>query len=135
MNYWLMKSEPNAYSIDDLQAEPTHAGWDGVRNYQARNMIRDQMQPGDQAFFYHSNCAEPGIVGMMQITSSSYVDDTAFNPNEHYYDPKSDPEKPRWYQVDVQFVRQLRRTIGVIGGQIARQLDTNVVFQLSLIHI
>ena len=113
MNYWLMKSEPNAYSIDDLQAEPTHAGWDGVRNYQARNMIRDQMQPGDQAFFYHSNCAEPGIVGMMQITSSSYVDDTAFNPNEHYYDPKSDPEKPRWYQVDVQFVRQLRRTISL----------------------
>ena len=113
MNYWLMKSEPNAYSIDDLQAEPAHTGWDGVRNYQARNMIRDQMQPGDQAFFYHSNCAEPGIVGIMQITSNSYVDDTAFNPQEHYYDPKSDPEKPRWYQVNVLFVRQLRRTVSL----------------------
>jgi predicted RNA-binding protein with PUA-like domain len=85
--------------------------WEGVRNYQARNMLRDQMQIGDCAFFYHSNCAEPGIVGLMQITRAGYVDHTAFDPDAKYYDPKSDPANPRWYMVDVQHERALTRTI------------------------
>jgi len=114
MNFWLMKSEPEAYSIEDLKAQPNQTDyWDGIRNYQARNMLRDQMKIGDQAFFYHSNCKEPGIVGIMQIVKESYVDPTAFDPNEKYYDPKSDPANPRWYMVDVQHVRDLRRNISL----------------------
>ncbi len=110
MAYWLMKCEPTVYSIDDLVADRT-TYWEGVRNYQARNMLRDQIQVGDRAFFYHSNCAEPGIVGIMQITRAGYVDHTAFDPDEKYYDPKSDPANPRWYMVDVQHERTLTHTI------------------------
>ncbi|MDQ5770452.1 EVE domain-containing protein [Thiothrix subterranea] len=112
MQYWLMKSEPDVFGIDDLQKvgiEP----WDGVRNYQARNMLRDQMQIGDQVFFYHSNCDVPGIVGIAKIATQGYPDDTAFNPEAKYFDPKSDPQNPRWYRVDVQFVRKLTRTISL----------------------
>ncbi|NOY63668.1 MAG: EVE domain-containing protein [Gammaproteobacteria bacterium] len=112
MNYWLLKSEPDTYSIDDLARDPQHAEhWDGVRNYQARNMMRDQMKLGDQAFFYHSNCKEPGIVGIMEIVRESYPDFTAHDPASNYYDPKSDPDNPRWYMVDVRHVRTLKRTI------------------------
>ncbi len=114
MNYWLMKSEPDVYGIDHLKAEPDQTDhWDGVRNYQARNMMRDQMKVGDQVFFYHSNCKVPGIVGIMEITREGYVDHTAFDPEAHYYDPKSDPEKPRWYMVDVRYVRHLKREISL----------------------
>jgi len=114
MNYWLMKSEPAEFGIDDLaarrrQREP----WDGVRNYQARNMMRDQMCRGDQAFFYHSNCPQPGIVGLMQIVVEGYPDDTAFDLDDKHYDPKSDPQNPRWFRVDVELVRPLNRTIGL----------------------
>ncbi|MFW6323030.1 MAG: EVE domain-containing protein, partial [Guyparkeria sp.] len=90
MAYWLMKSEPDAFSIDDLERVGTEP-WDGIRNYQARNMIRDEMKPGDQAFFYHSNTKVPGIVGIMEIVSEPKPDPTAFDPDEKYYDPKSDP--------------------------------------------
>ncbi|MEL6722592.1 MAG: EVE domain-containing protein [Pseudomonadota bacterium] len=110
MAYWLMKCEPAVYSMNDLVADQNTC-WEGVRNYQARNMLRDQMQVGDRAFFYHSNCAEPGIVGIMQITRAGYVDHTAFDPDAKYYDPKSDPANPRWYMVDVQHERTLTRTI------------------------
>ena len=110
MAYWLMKSEPDAYSIDDLKRDKREP-WDGVRNYQARNMMRDQMKVGDLAFFYHSNCEEPGIVGTMKIVREGYPDPTAFDPKDKHFDPKSDPENPRWYLVDVQFVRKFRRTI------------------------
>lgn len=106
MKYWLMKNEPNAFSIDDLAAvniEP----WDGIRNYQARNFMRDGMSIGDKAFFYHSSCKVPGIVGLMQIASAAYTDHTAFDPIEHYYDPKSKPDKPTWIMVDVQFICKL----------------------------
>ena len=114
MNYWLMKSEPGEFSIDDLAARPRQTEpWDGVRNYQARNMMRDQMQVGDQAFFYHSNCAVPGIVGIMEVVSERYPDPTAFDPDDKHYDPKSDPENPRWYLVDVRFVRRLKRTVSL----------------------
>ena len=112
MNYWLMKSEPDVLSIDDLknrqkQTEP----WDGVRNYQARNMLRDEMKKGDLAFFYHSSCEVPGIVGIMEIAKEGYPDPTAFNSKHRYYDPKSNPDKPTWYLVDVKFKRKLKRTI------------------------
>ena len=112
MQYWLMKSEPDVFGIVDLQKvgiEP----WDGVRNYQARNMMRDQMQVGDQVFFYHYNCDVPGIVGVAEIATQGYPDDTAVNPEAKYFDPKSDPNKPRWYRVDVKFGRKLKRTISL----------------------
>lgn len=110
--YWLMKSEPDAFGIDDLAARPNQTEpWDGVRNYQARNMMRDQMQVGDQVFFYHSNVKEPGIVGIMEVASTAYPDSTAFDPDNKYFDPKSKPDQPRWYLVDVRYIRHLSRTI------------------------
>jgi predicted RNA-binding protein with PUA-like domain len=112
--YWLMKSEPGEFSIEDLRARPSRTEpWDGVRNYQARNMMRDEMKPGDQAFFYHSACEEPGIVGIVTIASEAYPDPTAFDPEDKHYDPKSDPDDPRWFLVDVKFVRKLERTIAL----------------------
>lgn len=112
MNYWLMKSEPNEFSIDALQNMPEQTEhWDGVRNYQARNMMRDEMKIGDRVFFYHSNCEEPGIVGIMEVVKEGYPDFTAFDPDDKHFDPKSDPDNPRWMMVDVKFVRKLSRTI------------------------
>ena len=110
MNYWLMKSEPDAYSIDDLKRDKREP-WDGIRNYQARNMMRDDMRVGDKVFFYHSNCKEPGVVGIMKVASKPYPDPTQFDPDEKYYDAKSDPDNPRWILVDVAFVKKLKRTI------------------------
>ena len=94
VTFWLMKSEPEAYGIDDLRRETTTL-WDGIRNYQARNFMRT-MQPGDQAFFYHSNCKPPGIIGLMEVIEIGLLDPTQFDPQAKYYDPKSNPEKPRW---------------------------------------
>ena len=112
MNYWLMKSEPDVFCIDHLKAMPKKTEhWDGVRNYQARNMMRDDMKKGDLVFFYHSNCDEPGIVGIMTVAREGYPDHTAFDPKQKYHDPKSDPENPRWYMVDVKHKRKLKRTI------------------------
>ena len=112
MNYWLMKSEPDVFGIAHLMAMPKKTEhWDGVRNYQARNMMRDEMKKGDLVFFYHSNCAEPGIVGIMTVVKEGYPDHTAFDPDQKYYDPKSDPENPRWFMVDIKHKRKLKRTI------------------------
>jgi len=109
MRYWLMKSEPTDCSIDDLAAMPNQSvAWYGVRNYQARNFMRDQMQVGDQVFFYHSNCAEPGIVGIAEVCKRAYPDQTQFDPNNKYYDPKATPEIPRWFNVDVKLLRKTR---------------------------
>ncbi|MDX1513269.1 MAG: EVE domain-containing protein [Gammaproteobacteria bacterium] len=114
MAYWLMKSEPGEFSIDDLKNRPKRTEpWDGVRNYQARNMMRDEMRKGDGVLFYHSNCETPGVVGIAEIASEAYPDPTAFDPEDKHYDPKSDPEDPRWYLVDVRFVRKLKRTIAL----------------------
>ncbi len=114
MRYWLMKSEPNTFSIDDLQQRPAQTEpWDGVRNYQARNMLRDEMKPGDGALFYHSNCDAPGVVGIARIVREGYPDPTAFEPEHKHFDPKSRPEQPTWYMVDVQFVKKLARTISL----------------------
>ena len=114
MNYWLLKSEPTQFSIDDLKASPgrrTH--WDGVRNYQARNFMHEGMKRGDLAFFYHSSCPEPGIAGIVKIVKEAYPDHTAFDPKDKHFDPNSDRNKPRWYMVDVQLKRKLRRLISL----------------------
>jgi predicted RNA-binding protein with PUA-like domain len=125
LNYWLIKSEPDAFSIDDLKNAPGKKDhWDGIRNYQARNFIRDDMKKGDLAFFYHSNCKPPGIVGICEIVSGAYPDHTAFDPNEKYFDPKSDPENPRWLMMDVKYRRKTRRMISLEEiKQHAAQLD------------
>jgi predicted RNA-binding protein with PUA-like domain len=127
-----MKSEPDVFGIDHLRAMPKKTEhWDGVRNYQARNMIRDQMKKGDQVFFYHSNCKEPGIVGIMEVVKEGYVDHTAFDPDEKYYDPKSDPENPRWYMVDVRYKRHLKRNISL---QELKSLNTPELEDLPLLR-
>jgi len=114
MNYWLMKSEPDAYSIDHLAVQKKQIDhWDGIRNYQARNFIRDDMMMGDLAFFYHSSCEIPAIVGIIEIVSSAYPDYTAFDPAEKYYDPKSDINNPRWFMVDVFLKRKFRHHVSL----------------------
>jgi predicted RNA-binding protein with PUA-like domain len=114
MNYWLMKSEPESFSIDHLSRAPRKTTcWDGVRNYQARNMLRDEMKRGDLAFFYHSNCEVPGIVGVVEIVTEGYPDHTAFDPEDHHFDPQSDPDNPRWFMVDVKLVRKFSRVISL----------------------
>ena len=110
MNYWLMKSEPDCFSIDDLQKAGVEP-WDGVRNYQARNMLRDDIKAGDGVLFYHSNCKEPAIVGIAEVVREGYPDPTAFDPRAKHFDPKSDPDRPRWYMVDVQYVRHLEHPL------------------------
>ena len=112
MAYWLMKSEPDAYSIDDMQKDGRDM-WDGIRNYQARNTMRDDMKVGDEIFFYHSNCKEPGIVGITRVASEPYPDPTQFDKKSKYYDPKSKKENPTWILVDVEFVRKLSRSISL----------------------
>ncbi len=112
MQYWLMKSEPDEFSIDDLAAMPGKtAHWDGCRNYQVRNMMRDQMKVGDRALFYHSNTKPPGVAGAMEIVREGYPDHTAFDPDDPHYDPKSDPDNPRWYMVDVRFLAKFERYV------------------------
>jgi len=125
MNYWLIKSEPDAFSIDDLRNVPgRREHWDGIRNYQARNFMRDDMQKGDLVFFYHSSCKEPGIVGICEVVSGAYPDHTAFDPNEKYYDSKSDPDNPRWLMVDVKYRRKTKRLISLAEiKQHLEQLD------------
>lgn len=114
MNYWLFKSEPGTFSLDDLMKCPkqtTH--WDGVRNFQVRNMLRDEMHIGDQAFFYHSNCTPPGIVGIIEIVKKGYPDFSAWDPKSKYFDSKSLPQKPLWYMVDVKFVKKFKKIIAL----------------------
>jgi predicted RNA-binding protein with PUA-like domain len=122
MTYWLMKSEPDVYSIDDL-ARDKREPWDGIRNYQARNMMRDDMKIGDEVFFYHSNCKEPGIVGIMKVASKPYPDPTQFDRKSKYFDPKSTNDNPRWVLVDVQFVRKLKRNITLAELKETKGLD------------
>ncbi len=112
--YWLIKSEPDCFSIDDLRDAPQQTtSWDGVRNFQARNFMRDQMQLGDQLFFYHSNCTPPGIVGIAEVIKESYPDHTALDPESEHPDSKATLENPRWYMVDVRFVRKFPRMISL----------------------
>ncbi|UWX03805.1 EVE domain-containing protein [Pseudoxanthomonas sp. NC8] len=110
--YWLMKSEPDAFSIDDLQRVGTEP-WNGVRNYQARNFMRDGMKVDDGVLFYHSNAKVPGIAGTARVASAAYPDATQFDPASPYHDPKATREQPRWFLVDVAFERKLSRTIAL----------------------
>jgi len=112
MNYWLLKSEPDSFSIDALGKAPNQTtAWDGVRNLQARNMLRDSMKKGDLAFFYHSSCDVPGIAGIVSVVREGYPDITAFDPKHHHYDADSNKEAPRWFVVDLKLKRKLKRVI------------------------
>lgn len=114
MAYWLFKSEPTTFSIDDLIKSPhqtTH--WEGIRNYQVRNMLRDDIQVGDEVFFYHSNCTPPGIVGTMKIVKKGYPDASAWDKKSQYFDPKSSSENPIWYRVDVSFIKKFKKIISL----------------------
>jgi predicted RNA-binding protein with PUA-like domain len=114
MKYWLFKSEPGTFGIDHLaKAKRQTAAWDGVRNYQARNFIRDEMQKGDQALFYHSSCDVPGVAGVISIVRGAYPDATAFQKGHHHYDADSDPTNPRWYMVDVRLDRKFDRVVAL----------------------
>jgi len=110
MAYWLMKSEPDAFGIDHLKQRTTEP-WSGVRNYQARNFMRDQMKVGDRAFLYHSSCEEPGVYGVMEIATPSYPDPTQFDRKSPYYDDAATKEQPRWFLVDVKYQRHFRRPV------------------------
>lgn len=112
MNYWLMKSEPASFSLDDLQRRPNSTEhWDGVRNYQARNLLRDEIKLGDGVLFYHSNCSEPAIVGLAKVVREGYPDHTALDPREKHFDPKAKDDKPVWFMVDVQYLCHLPQPI------------------------
>jgi predicted RNA-binding protein with PUA-like domain len=126
MAYWLMKSEPDAYSIDDLKRDKREP-WDGIRNYQARNMMRDDMKVGDKVFFYHSACKEPGVVGTMKVASKPYPVPTQFDTKSKYYDPKSNPDEPRWCLVDVAYVKKLKRLISLTEIKSNPALDDMVL--------
>ena len=107
MRYWLMKSEPSEYSIDDLERDG-HVAWFGVRNYQARNFMRDQMKVGDAVLFYHSSCDEPGIAGLAEVSVPAYPDEAQFEAGGKYFDPKATRESPRWFNVEVKFRKKTR---------------------------
>ena len=130
MNYWLMKSEPDVFSIDDLAASPkktTH--WDGVRNYQARNSMRDDMKKGDLVLFYHSNAKPPGIVGIATVAKESYPDFTAFDPDDKHFDPKSKQESPTWYMVDVKLVKKFKHPLSLPDLKEVKALEGMVLLQ------
>jgi len=111
-NYWLFKAEPHIYGIDHLNAAPQKTGrWDGIRNYQARNFLRDQVKLGDEVLIYHSSCKNIGIVGTAKVVKTAYPDPTQFNPESDYYDPKATPENPRWVSVDIQVTKTFSRLI------------------------
>jgi predicted RNA-binding protein with PUA-like domain len=131
MNYWLMKSEPSTFGVEHLARAPRRrAAWDGVRNYQARNMLRDDVQRGDLAFFYHSSCDEPGIYGIVRIVRAGYPDASAFKRGHAHFDSDSDPVAPRWYAVDVALVRRLAPpiTLAMLKSN-ARALDDFVLLR------
>lgn len=132
MSFWLLKSEPSSFSIDDLERAPRRTtSWDGVRNYQARNMLRDQMRLGDRAFFYHSSCEVPGIYGIVEVVKEGYPDHTAFERGHHHFDPDSDPANPRWFMVDVRLERRLSRviTLDELRKYAAKQLKNMVLLR------
>ena len=130
MNYWLFKSEPDAFSIDDLRAMPGKRDhWDGIRNYQARNTMRDDMRKGDLGFFYHSSCAVPGIVGIVEIVKEAYPDHTALDSSEKYFDPKATAENPRWCMVDVKYKKKFKAIVTLEKLKTLKTLDDMVLLR------
>jgi predicted RNA-binding protein with PUA-like domain len=128
MNYWLMKSEPDEFSVDDLAKRKTEP-WSGVRNYQARNYMRDGMRIGDGVLFYHSSCAEPGVAGVAEVCREAYPDPTQFEPRSDYFDAGSRRAEPRWLQVDVRFKRKLKRTITLTELKECRELRSLILLR------
>lgn len=136
MNYWLIKSEPNEFSIENLKTKST--SWDGVRNYQARNHMKN-MKLNDQVFFYHSSCKNIGIVGIAKVIKEAYPDHTAWDSKSHYFDPKSSPDNPRWYMVDIEFVSEFPRTMSLSSLKSTPELENMILLRkgsrLSVIPI
>ena len=126
--YWLMKSEPDVYSIDDLERDGT-TFWDGVRNYSARNLMRDEMKVGDRVLYYHSNANPPGVAGVAEVVKESYPDHTQFDPKSKYHDSKATEEKPRWFMVDIEFVEKLPRVV-----TLPEIKDTSALSEMVLVN-
>ncbi|MCH2183593.1 MAG: EVE domain-containing protein [Mariniblastus sp.] len=136
LRYWLMKSEPTTYSIDDLSKEKnktTH--WDGVRNYQARNIMRDEMKVGDKALFYHSNAKPPGVAGVCRIVKESYPDFTAFDPKDKHFDPKSNQQEPRWFMVDIKLEKKFSRIVSLDEIKAVKALSKMVLVNNSRLSV
>jgi predicted RNA-binding protein with PUA-like domain len=134
MKFWLMKSEPGVYSIADLQRDH-HTGWEGVRNYQARNLLRDELQPGDGVLFYHSNAEPPGVAGIARVARGGYPDPTAQDPDSRYYDAKASAEEPRWYQVDIEFVEAFPEIVPLGTLRETTGLEEMLVTQKSRLSV
>lgn len=134
MKYWLIKSEPDTYSIDDLARDGTEH-WDGIRNYQARNIMRDEMKIGDRVLFHHSNAKPPGIVGVAEVASEPYPDHTQFDPKSNYFDETSDPDDPRWIMVDMKFVEKFPRFLGLPELKTHRALSDMVLLNRSRLSV
>ena len=133
-SHWLMKSEPSDYSIDDLESDgSTH--WDGVRNYAARNLMRDRMRIGDRVLFYHSNAKPPGVVGIAEVCRESYPDHTQFDPASKYFDVKATDENPRWFMVDIRFVEKLPRMVGLPEIRATPELGEMVLVNRSRLSV
>src|SRR5262249_3379533 len=134
--YWLFKSEPNVFSIDDLEKSPKKTTfWDGIRNYQARNFLRDTVQVGDGVLFYHSNAYPPAIVGLAEVVKAGYPDHTAFDKKDPHFDPKSDPKKPTWYMVDIKHLETLAKPISIDDLKAVKSLQKMVLLQNSRLSI
>lgn len=130
MKYWLFKSEPDTFSIDDLASAPKKTEhWDGVRNYQARNMLRGDIKKGDMVLFYHSNCKPPGIAGVAKVVKEGYPDYTAWDSQSKYFDPGSTPDNPRWFMVDIQFVKKFPRYLSLDDLKQERQLQDLLILR------
>ena len=132
--YWLMKSEPGAYSIDNLEKDG-QTFWDGVRNYQARNFMRDEMKVGDGVLFYHSNAAPPGVVGLAKVVREGYPDHTACDPNDIHYDPKASPTNPRWYMVDIEFEEKFSKILELSQLREVKELQKMVLLNRSRLSV
>jgi len=131
-NYWLFKAEPHIYGIDHLAAAPNKTGrWDSIRNYQARNFLRDQVALNDEVFIYHSSCKNVGIVGTAKVVKTAYTDPTQFNPESDYYDPKSMPENPRWVSVDIKLTKIFPRLITLAEIKAQPSLENMVLVKQS----
>ncbi len=126
--YWLLKTEPTAYSIDDLKRDGTTA-WTGIRNYQARNYMRDSMKPGDGALIYHSNADPAAIVGIAEIASAAFADETQFDPKDDHFDPKSKPENPQWMAVEIKYVKHLKTPLSLTEAKATKGLEKMVLLQ------
>ena len=136
MNYWLFKSEPSDFSLDDLKNSPKQTTlWEGIRNYQARNMLRDKVEVGDGVLFYHSQCKEVGVVGTAKVVKAAYPDPFQFDPNSRYYDPKSKQSDPRWVCVDIKFESELARTVSLKEIKADKKLSEMVLVKQGRLSI